>query len=99
VGLADHPHPHLADRCGQRQLLLAERADQAEVDVHDRVRAVDVEQVFAVRLRPAQHSSVHNGRRGGETALRAGDLDRPGREELLVQPGEPVQRVSLGHGR
>jgi len=95
--VAGHPHADLADRRREGQLLLAERADQSEVDVHDRVRVVHVEQVLAVRLGPAQHPSIHNGRRAGEAALGAGDLDRPAGEQLLVPPGKPVKRVAFRH--
>ncbi len=58
---------------------------------------VVVEQVLAVRLRAAQHLTVQTGRFSGESALRAGHFDRRARVPSLVEPGQAVERVPLGH--
>jgi len=53
--------------------------------------------VLAVRLSVAQDAAVQLVRAHAEAALRAGDRDRPPREELSVAGGESMNGVSLRH--
>jgi len=100
---ANHPHPHLADRFGQR---LATRGNapfpegtvETEVHVHDRPassRLVVVEQVLAPGVGAQQNPPVHS--RTGESVLRAGHRDRCPGESALMQPGQPVQGMPFRH--
>ena len=67
------------------------------MDVHDVPARVVVEQVLAPRISPAEHTPVDRSRPVGESALRAAHPHRRAPVAALVQPGEPVQRMSLRH--
>ena len=98
----DHPHPDLTDRGCHWHPRLTERAVQPQMNVHDRaepttVGLVMVEEMLAPRRRAAQHQSVDQ-HRVSEPALRARDRHPGTAEPALMQPGQPMQGMTLGHG-
>jgi hypothetical protein len=90
VGDTDQAHPHLPLRRLHRQRLVAERPVEPEVDVHDEVWAVHVEQVLAQCLGSLQDSPVHQGGRSGKSALGAGDRYGSAHVVAAVRAGEAV---------
>ena len=73
-------------------------AVEAQVHVQG-VGAEAGEQVLAVGGHLVEHPAVEQRRAGGEAALRAGDVHGAAGEGERLVPGQPVERVSLRHGR
>ena len=64
----------------------------------DEVRAVDLEQVLAVRLDVLQHPPVDDLGVGDEPPLRAGHVHRPPGVAPALQARQAVHGVAFGHG-
>ena len=65
--------------------------------MHDRAAGVAVKKMLAVRAGAPQHPTVDDRRAVDEAALGARHPYRLATEPSLMQPGQPVQRVTFGH--
>ena len=65
--------------------------------MHDATAGVVVEQVLTPGAGAPQDPAVNGGGAVDESALRAGHRHRRTAEAALMQPGQPVQCVPLGH--
>src|SRR6476659_6452856 len=96
---ADHPNPYLADSQRHRYGHLGERPLQAQMYVHHAATLVVVKQVLAPGGRLFHDPSVDRSGTVDEPPLRAGHHHRGTAEPALLQPGQPVQRVTFWHAQ
>ena len=67
--------------------------------MHHQLRAIDVEQMLAMRLGTHQHPTIKLRRSYRETTLRTGHRNWRPPVPLLVRTRQPVCRVTLRHQR
>ena len=88
--------PSLETQSAMLRRLLVGFAVEAEMDMDYRAAVVMMEEVLAPGCRPRQDPPV-NESGVTETALRTRHRHRGSGEAALVQPGQPVQGMALGH--